>query len=115
MKSNRCHDKPLYMAARSDSTVESDLAATDLGPPKTLQPNFGFGSVMNKNFNENTPHQIEEYISKRLLTGTKPTYNEHKKAQNYKDRRPKAVISLENTQIRRYALEPAGTFFSDGI
>jgi hypothetical protein len=25
----------------------------------------------------------------------------------------KAVISLENTQIRRYALEPAGTFFSD--
>jgi len=34
----------------------------------------------------------------------------------------KAVISLENTQIRRYALEPAGTFFfrcwtlfSDGV
>ena len=23
------------------------------------------------------------------------------------------MISLENTQIRRYALEPAGTFFSD--
>ena len=34
----------------------------------------------------------------------------------------KAVISLENTHIRRYALEPAGTFFfrcwtlfSDGV
>ena len=34
----------------------------------------------------------------------------------------KAVISLENTQLRRYALEPAGTFFfrcwtlfSDGV
>jgi hypothetical protein len=25
----------------------------------------------------------------------------------------KAVISLENIQIRRYALEPTGTFFSD--
>jgi hypothetical protein len=35
---------------------------------------------------------------------------------------PKAVISLENTQIHRYALEPAGTLifrcwslFSDGV
>jgi hypothetical protein len=27
----------------------------------------------------------------------------------------KAVISLENIQIHRYALEPAGTFFSGGV
>jgi hypothetical protein len=53
----------------------------DLWPPKTLQLNFGFGSVTNKNLDKNTPCQIEEYISKRLLTGTKPTYNEHKKTQ----------------------------------
>jgi hypothetical protein len=53
----------------------------DLGPPKTFQPNFGFGSVTNKNFDENTPHQIKEYMSKRLPTGTKPTYDEHKKTQ----------------------------------
>ncbi len=42
----------------------------DLGPPKTLQPNFGFKPVTNKNFDENTPCQIEQYISKRSLTGT---------------------------------------------
>jgi hypothetical protein len=27
----------------------------------------------------------------------------------------KAVISLENIQISRYALEPAGTLISDGV
>ncbi len=53
----------------------------DLGPPITLQPNFDFGSVTNKNFDDNTPCQIEEYISKRSLTGTKPTYNEHEKTR----------------------------------
>ncbi len=53
----------------------------DLGPPKTLKPNFGFGSVTNKNFDENTPPQIEEYISKRLLTGTKPEYDKHEKTR----------------------------------
>ncbi len=53
----------------------------DLGPPKTLQPNFGFGSVTNKNFDENTFCQIEQYISKRSLTGTKPTYDKHEKTR----------------------------------
>ncbi len=38
-----------------------------------------FGSVMNKNFDKNSPCQIDQQISKRSLTGTKPTYNEHKK------------------------------------
>jgi hypothetical protein len=39
---------------------------------------------MNKNFDKNTPLQIEEYISKRSLTGTKPTQDEHKKTQTKK-------------------------------
>jgi hypothetical protein len=85
---------------------QSSNVLGDLGPPKTLQPNFDFGSVRNKNFDENTPCQIKEYISKRLLiiskrllTGTKPTYNEHEKTQKKvlvgcKDRPYRAVISL---------------------
>jgi hypothetical protein len=50
----------------------------DLGPMKTLQPNFGFVSVTNKIFDKNPPCQIEKKIAKRWLTGTKLTHKENK-------------------------------------
>jgi hypothetical protein len=50
----------------------------NLGP---LQPNFGFVSVTNKNTKKNSHHQSETKIAKRLLTGTKPTYDEIKNTE----------------------------------
>jgi hypothetical protein len=62
----------------------------DLGPMKTLQPNFGFVSVTNKIFDKNSPRQIKKKIAKRWLTDTKLTYKENKKKEKnsigWKDR-----------------------------
>jgi hypothetical protein len=51
----------------------------DLGPTKTLQPKFGVVSVMNENSGENSFRQTETKIAEKLLTGTKPTYDEIEK------------------------------------
>ncbi len=43
---------------------------------KSLQPKFGFVSVTNENSGENSNCQTKIKIAKRLLTGTKLTYDE---------------------------------------
>jgi hypothetical protein len=53
-----------------------------------------------------SPNQEIHIVSKRLLSGTKPTYNEHEKTQKKvlvgcKDRPKRAVISLTQKQIIR--------------
>jgi hypothetical protein len=48
---------------------------------KTLQPNFGFVSVTNKNVGKYSPCQTETKIAKRLLTGAKPAHDKNEKTR----------------------------------